>query len=80
MFHQDPEETFHRSKQRPMNHHGLMLFPIFANVFQFKPSWQSEVKLHRGKLPQAANRIHQFHVDLRTVKRRFIRNHVRLDA
>ena len=41
---------------------------------------QSEIELHGGKLPQAADGIDQLHIDLGAVERRFIRNDGGVDA
>src|SRR5262245_10130214 len=57
-----------------------MLLTVFADVFEIEPARQSEIKLRRRQLPFAAERIEQFHVDLRAVERRLIRNYRRVDS
>ena len=51
-----------------MNHDGLVLFAIFANVFEFKTGGKGEVELYGGKLPEAAEDVNQLDVDLGAVE------------
>ena len=51
-----------------MHHDRLMALAILADIFQFKTSRQIEVELHRGKLPETAQRIDQLDVDLRPIE------------
>jgi hypothetical protein len=40
---------------------------------------QREIELHGGELPLAADRVHQFDIDLGTVERRLIRHRFGFD-
>src|SRR5262249_44222403 len=80
VLRQDAEKTFDRSEQRAMHHQRAMLLAVFSDIFELESAWQREIELHRGKLPQPADGIHQFHVDLWTVESRFIGNHGGMDA
>ena len=72
MLDQDSEETLDGAIERAVHHQGLVRFSVFGNVFEVEPAGQSEIELNRRKLPQTADGIHQFHVDLRAIKRGFI--------
>src|SRR5712692_10079350 len=71
MLDQHAEESFDRSEQRPMHHHGPMGLVVFADVLQFESFRQIEIPLHRSELPQTPNRIFDLEIDLRTIERRF---------
>ena len=74
MLDQHAEEALDRSIQRAMHHHRLVPLAVFADIFQSEALRQVEVELHGRKLPQTPNRIHQLHIDLRSVKRRLARD------
>ena len=57
-----------------MDHDWLVRLVVLANVFQFESSREVEIKLNRSQLPQPANGILDFNVDLGTVKGRLTFN------
>src|SRR5712692_501061 len=71
MLDQHAEESFDRSEQRPMHHHGPMGLVVFADVLQFESFRQIEIPLHCAELPQAPNRIFDLEIDFRAIERRF---------
>src|SRR3984885_3889803 len=77
---QHAKEPLHRSIQRTMHHDRLLARTIFGHIFQAKALGQVEVELHRRKLPQAPDRIHQLDVDLGTIERSLAGNRLVLDA
>ena len=78
MLDQNAEEPLDGAVQRAMHHQRLMLLAVLGDVFELEAPRQREIELHGGKLPQPPDRVHQFHVDLRAVKRRFVRHHLHL--
>ena len=68
VLNQNSEETLDRAIQRTMHHQRLMALAVFAHVFKFETLGQIEVELHGGKLPETANGIDEFYVDLGTVE------------
>jgi len=54
-----------------VNHHRLMAFAVLAYVLKLEARRQVEVELHGGELPQPAEYIDEFDVDLGAVERRF---------
>jgi len=43
---EDAEKTLDRTKKSAVDHHRLMLFSVFADVFKLKSGWQVEVELN----------------------------------
>jgi len=54
-----------------VDHERLLAGAIFGDVFEIEALRQVEVELDGGELPQASDGVHQFHIDLGTVKRSF---------
>src|SRR5690606_27319791 len=77
---QDAEEAFHRAADGAMDHDGLLLLRIRADIERAEPLGQVEVDLRRAALPFAADRVLQRIFELRTVKRALARQDVGLDA
>ena len=65
-----------RAVQRAMHHQRLMRLAVFGDVLQAEAARQREIELHGGKLPLAADGVHQLHVDLRSVERGFVGDHL----
>ena len=76
---QDAEEALDRAVQRAMHHQRLVRLAVLADVLQPEAARQREIELHGGKLPLAADGVHQLHVDLGPVERGFIGHHFGLD-
>src|SRR5690242_19253398 len=74
MLDQHAEKTLHGTIKRAMDHDRLFARAIFRHVFQLESVGQVEVELHGGKLPGAADGVHQFDVNLGAVKRGFAHN------
>src|SRR5579863_5957923 len=63
-----------------MDHDRLMPLAVFTHVFKTEAGGQVEVDLHRGELPEAAQDIDEFDVDLGAVERGLAGNGCVLDA
>lgn len=47
VLNQHAEKTLHRAEQRAVNHVGLVLLAVFADIGQVEALWQVKVKLDR---------------------------------
>ncbi len=54
VLHQDAEEAFQRTEQRPVHHVGAMFHAVLAHVGHVEALRLVEVKLDRRQLPLAA--------------------------
>src|SRR5512144_3077691 len=52
-----------------MHHERLVARAVLADILEFEALRQVEVELHRGKLPEAPDRVDELDVDLRPVER-----------
>src|ERR1035437_5950382 len=69
---QDAEEALDGAVQGAVHHQRLVGLAILGDVLQAEPAGQGEIELHGGKLPLAADGVHQLDVDLGTVEGGFI--------
>src|SRR5579859_174284 len=74
MLNQHAERALHGTIKRAMHHDRLLARAVFRYVFQLEAVRQVEVELNGGKLPGAADGVHQLDVDFRAVKRGFAHN------
>ena len=63
-----------------MHHQRLVGLAILGDILQAEAAGQREIELHGGKLPLAADGVHQLDVDLRSVECRFVGHHFGLDV
>src|SRR5581483_5231624 len=68
------EKSLDRTPERPVHNHWTMPLAVFANVFQLETLGKIEVELYGGKLPRTSDRVHQLHVNLRTIENRLARH------
>ena len=80
MLDEDAEKAFDGAIQRAVHHQRLMRLAVFADVFELEAARESEIELHGGELPWAADGIHQLDVDLRPVERGFVGHHFHFDV
>ena len=59
---------------------GWCAFAVVADVFELETRGQVEVKLHRGELPEAAEHVDEFDVDLGAVEGGFAGDFAVADA
>src|ERR1035437_10225759 len=69
---QDAEEALDGAVQGAVHHQRLVGLAILGDVLQAESAGQGEVELHGGKLPLAADGVHQLDVDLGPVEGGFI--------
>ena len=55
MLDENRDEALERTAHCTMNHHGLMLGVVFADVFQGKTLGRVVVELNRAELPRSPN-------------------------
>src|ERR1022692_1663251 len=64
MLDQDAEEALDGAVQGAVHHQRLVGLAVFGDVLQAEATGQGEIELHGGKLPLAADGVHQLDVDL----------------
>ena len=69
MLDQNAKETLQAPQQGPVNHVGAMALTVAADIGHIEAFRQIEVELNRRGLPLPSDRILDFQVDFRTVKR-----------
>ena len=72
MFNNHADKPLNTAEHGTVYHNGA-LAAFAGDIFQIKALGQVEIKLNGGKLPQAANRIHYFNINLRPVESGFAR-------
>src|SRR5438105_5136561 len=68
MLDQDAEETLDAAEECAMHHDGAMLLSILTGVLEFESCIHVEVELHGAQLPEAAEHVDEFDVDLGAVE------------
>src|SRR6266487_4903643 len=68
MLDQDAEEALDGTEQSAVDHERLMLGAIVGDVLQAAASGQTEIELHGGELPGAADGVNELDVDLGAVE------------
>ena len=76
---QDANETLERSQTGAVQHHGAVLFAIWADVIGIQPLGQDEIDLMGAALPFAPDGVGQGKLQLGAVKSAFAGVQHRLD-
>src|ERR1017187_5162155 len=71
---QDAEEALDGAVQSAMHHQRLVGLTIFGDVLEAEAAGQGEIEMHGGKLPLAADGVHQLDIDLGPVESGFVGN------
>src|SRR6266403_226084 len=62
MLDQDAEKALDGAEQRAVDHQGLMLGAVFADVLQAEARGEIEIELHGGELPRASDGVDELDV------------------
>jgi len=68
VLNQHAKESLDRAEECPMHHHWLMPLAILAHILKLEARGKSEIELHCRQLPQAAQHVHEFDIDLRAIE------------